>query len=243
MFLPTPSVLHSTPPHPCVLPGCGNAAARWLVSGCLSQDPPPGWAWEREGGLHCSQPQTSPFYRPVSGEKGSKRERERVIEKVHAREQERERERATVRQREEGKRTRQAAYWSKRTKDGIRSTFNKRKKRKDRRRRTPSQLVTWDTVSVFSSSWSPSGFDQQTIGLKKKKTFVVHHLDPGTSLVGCSPLQTKTASLCCARYMIVLLAQSASVRNRCCRYLTSVRTAHSHCQIRLRRGVRAKERE
>lgn len=37
VFLPKPpSLLHSSPPHHCVLPGCGNAATRWLVSGSLS---------------------------------------------------------------------------------------------------------------------------------------------------------------------------------------------------------------
>lgn len=101
----------------------------------------------------------APFTALSVDKKKSKRERlwDWVIKCIRARE------RATVRQRKEGKRTRQAAYWSKRAKDEIRTAFYKRKKRKDRRRGTP-QLVTWDTVSVFSSSWSPSGFDQQSIG-------------------------------------------------------------------------------
>lgn len=92
-LLPSSSCLSSSPPLPCILPGCRNAAACWSVSGFLSRTEllkTLGWGRRRQSALLAAsdEPPLPPCQCGGKGERGSARLRDSVIE--------RERERATV---------------------------------------------------------------------------------------------------------------------------------------------------
>ena len=89
----TPSPPLASTPLPCVLPGCGNAAARWSVSGSLSRTDllktllPAGLEKEEAVCSACSLGRA-----PFTALSVWRRKRERLTDRESARESERERE-------------------------------------------------------------------------------------------------------------------------------------------------------
>lgn len=98
-LLPSSSRLYSSPPLPCILPGCRNAAACWSVSGSLSRTEllkTLGWGRRRQSALLAAldEPPLPPCQCEEKGERKRERAsaklRDSVREKAHARARERE---------------------------------------------------------------------------------------------------------------------------------------------------------